>query len=191
MRVSAAAGDAALTSRARTIALHPWRETENVSRLTELKQRVGQSREGCPCHVSSPFALFFHPASPTTGGAPSHSPLSRDISSANTRSRTVKGLTLQHEPERASAPALVTSKVHDAIPWKRSTGKIAACKWSNVFIRYPVSIQLELSLGIAQCIAGLDLVIGFNNANGEIVVAFRVAIATLNIEKDHHYFPLH
>lgn len=71
--------------------------------------------------------------------------LSRDISSANTRSRTVKGLTSQHDPFRASAAALVTSKVHDVIPWKRSTSKIAAWKWPNVFIQYLVSIQLKLS----------------------------------------------
>lgn len=47
---------------------------------------------------------------------PSHPALSRDISSANTRFRTVKGLTSQHDSPRASAPALVTSKVHDVIP---------------------------------------------------------------------------
>lgn len=131
MRVSAAerCSYTRSSSKRRTIALHPRRETENVSRLTELKQRVGHSREGCPCHVSSPFALFLHPASPSTLlSAPFGPTLSRDISSANTRSRTVKGLTSQHDPFRASAPALVTSKVHDVIPWKRSTSKIAAWK---------------------------------------------------------------
>lgn len=144
MRVSVA-GRCSYTrssSKHRTIALHPRRETENVSRLTELKQRVGHSREGCPCHVSSPSALFFHPAPPCRPPRPA---LSRDISSANTRSRTVKGLTSQHDPFRASAPALVTSKVHDVLPWKRSTSKIAAWKWPNVFIPYLVPIQLKLS----------------------------------------------
>jgi len=87
--------------------------------------------------------------------------LSRDISSANTRSRTVKGLTSQHDPFRASALALVTSKVHDVIPWKRSTSKIAAWKWPNVFIQYPVSIQLKVSHTEVE----LDFMIGFNNAN--------------------------
>lgn len=66
------------------------------------------------------------------------------LASANTRSRTVKGLTSQHDPLRASAPALVTSKVHDVIPQKRSSGKIVAWKWPNIFIQYPVSIHLKL-----------------------------------------------
>lgn len=104
MRVSAARAEMLLRARARSSTveqslLHPWRETENVSRLTELKQRVGHSREGCPRHVSSlPFALFFHPRfllrPPPRSCLPA---LSRDISSANTRSRTVKGLTSQHD----------------------------------------------------------------------------------------------
>lgn len=89
-----------------------------------------------------PFRAVLPSGSSPTHPAPCPA-LSRDISSANTRSRTVKGLTSQHDPLRASAPALVTSKVHDVIPWKRSTSKIAAWKWSNVFIRYPVPIQLK------------------------------------------------
>lgn len=55
--------------------------------------------------------------------APSRVTLARQIP----RSRTVKGLTSRRDP-LASALALVTSKVHDVIPWKRSASKITAWK---------------------------------------------------------------
>lgn len=73
----------------RTIVLHPPRETENVSRLTELKQRVGQQREGHPLSssYSYPLRLSFLRLYPLV------SALSRDISTTNSRFRTVKGLT--------------------------------------------------------------------------------------------------
>lgn len=87
--------------------------------------------------------------------------LSRDISSANTRSRTVKGLTSQQRDPLASALALVTSKVHDVIPWKRSASKIAAWKW----LRLCLHSASAGSAAVGASRTGLDFVIGLDKAN--------------------------
>lgn len=75
----------------RTIVLHPPRETENVSRLTELKQRVGHVvREGQP--LSSRFTRFCFSLSLSSFPLVS-SPSRVTLRTTNSRSPTVKGLT--------------------------------------------------------------------------------------------------
>lgn len=67
----------------RTIVLHPPRETENVSRLTELKQRVGHVvREGQPLSSRSTrfcFSLCLSSSSIVPSVSSSFLALSRDI----------------------------------------------------------------------------------------------------------------